>query len=864
MSTILDAHARAFAKNWSGSGSWLDESGNGHHATLPGGTNNPTKYDHDETQAGNYFRGPGLSGNKLTIADSAAISITGDLEFRVDISKDWAEIDNVFSKVKFWGTEESYHAELVDTTPKFWWSADGAMPHNVAAASTPLTGLSAGDRIHVRLTFDVDDGAGDTAATWYWRNVAAAAANALDSDDNWTQLGSVVTFGATTSIYDGTMDLNMMHPSGGSYKPLNGNMHRFMLYDGIGGTIVVDTNAATLDGDTVAQAGSFTEDSASAHTVTVNQSGTAELLRIVDRPHAWHDTDDYFVVANHADLNFALTDDFTIGLGLRGYASTMDRPLSKRTTGAGYMFYKATDPVIYTNDTSSNFTQDGSPTYTQRAAATIIGVREAEVDLEYFANGVGSGTPTPDASTATLTNTVDLTIGKHLSVYFQGEIWSWAVARVAFTSGEVGTGSGTLHYSLLNQVANKTVTGSIAVTEGPDTSNASGTVTAGSGVAVTVADVAQVYRPRTMLIADRLKERSLARFTVDDLPAAQVFSRGQQVTITENDVVKFKGFLMDPDQARQGPAGELVWQLRAVDNAYLVEKRRVASAFVDRTTRQIVLTLLEDYFAAEGVVAWSRQWCECGSGQYVTSDYATAVTSQKLTIEGKLRAADYSPGSDQTLASQWVESGNLRNHKVRLTSASKLAVDLSYDGSSTGDTGLSSVAVTVNVPGLTDGTTDLWWRIERDGTDVTFETSEDGVTWLALGDTQTVAATALYASTAAFKVGAHNTSASAFVGDHGYVKWSKADVVIASPTFETYYRMSDAAFEWDEGDTVALDEQGNTWTITGGSIERTWTVEADTLTTTIVFDYLPGGQVLDMLSERTAYWWNIDVERIGR
>lgn len=475
MSNLLDAVTRGRASQWNGGDPWSDESGNGHHATLPGGTNNPTKFDHDETQAGNFFRHPGINGNRLTVPDSVALSILGDIEIRFDLSAQSYEVDKwMLGKTQGFDPEEGYYVMLDSTKkPRFGWSADGTAI-NTLTATAGFTGLSAGDRIHFRIRFDVDNGSSDAACTFDWRAVAAAAANDLDSDSNWTQVGDVKLFGATTSINDGNIVLQIGQeaPYGG-YAPYPGKLHRVMIYSGIGGTVVLDINAASLVGDTVTQAGTFIEDSAEGATVTITQTGTAELCRLVDRPHAQYDTDDRHEIVNHADLNFDHDEPFTYGVGFRTYDTSpaADAVLVAKkadlTTGDGYGGYSESADATAKGvlGDGANTQEATSGNLTDGKAHTLIWVYDGSVTQIYL-DGVASGAASADNIAADMTNALALTIGALSggSSYAQIELWSYALIDAELTAGEVGTGTDTLHDNLLNQTLPSASAGFFGIT----------------------------------------------------------------------------------------------------------------------------------------------------------------------------------------------------------------------------------------------------------------------------------------------------------------------------------------------------------------------------------------------------------------
>lgn len=219
-----------------------------------------------------YLHLPNAAGNNASTPDSPGLSVTGDLDLRVDLALTaYATGDNVvLSKSSFGASvEDAYMLRIDGSTPKLFWSSDGDNEFQ-KDATVPIAGLSASDRIHVRATLDVDNGASDAEIKFYWRDVETAAANDLASNASWTQLGTTVLFGSTTSINDGTRNLVVGSVSaGGGFGPFDGNLYRVMVLDGIAGSVEFDADFTDLTAAEVIAA-AFTEDSSNAATVTLN------------------------------------------------------------------------------------------------------------------------------------------------------------------------------------------------------------------------------------------------------------------------------------------------------------------------------------------------------------------------------------------------------------------------------------------------------------------------------------------------------------------------------------------------------------------------------------------------------------------
>jgi len=444
--SFSDAQAYWLASEYSGSGQWLDQSGNGHNGT----STNALFFDHDETQAGNYFRHPGLNNNYLTATDSAALSIAGDFDIRwVGIMDDYTP-GSAKDLVGKWGTsgDLSYRMRIeTDGDLTVRASSDG-IAQEVNRQSSVSSGFTDGTLQGFRVTVDVDNGSGNSDSKFYTLNNPGT--DDPTNTANWTQLGTTQIDDVITTIFDSTFEFSVGATEGGTNDPNKGSTYRVLVYDGIDGTIVLDANAADEVGDTVAQAGTFVESSAQAATVTINQSGSAELMRLVDRPHFWFDTDAYIEIPDHANLDFALTDNYTIGIGIRTYTvppAAETFLFSKKTgTGAGQVGWTINwgtgGNYSIRHADGTNQPNDNVADAVSGEATTAIGVKTvADDDLEAFKGGTGSGSPTTDTTTATAANAEVVRIGSKsggtpASFYF-GELWSAAIFRSAKTDAEV-------------------------------------------------------------------------------------------------------------------------------------------------------------------------------------------------------------------------------------------------------------------------------------------------------------------------------------------------------------------------------------------------------------------------------------------
>lgn len=201
----------------------------------------------------------GAAGNYASAPDSAALSITGDIDIRVRVAaNDWtaAASQRLVSK-RSSATDVSYDYHITTTgLPSLITSANGStLRTGQSTAAVPFSDLQGG---WLRVTRNATTG----DVTHYW------AADSASVPSSWTQLGDVV---ATTAegIFNGTQILELGSTHTGTTTLLSGRIYRVQIYNGIAGTLAFDANFALP----AKLATSFTESSSNAATVTINTSG---------------------------------------------------------------------------------------------------------------------------------------------------------------------------------------------------------------------------------------------------------------------------------------------------------------------------------------------------------------------------------------------------------------------------------------------------------------------------------------------------------------------------------------------------------------------------------------------------------------
>jgi hypothetical protein len=173
-----------------------------------------------------------VRGDTMTTPDSAALSITGDMEIQIDFSSlSWSTSMDLASKYTVSGNQCSWALWVnSDLTISFRWSTDGST--TITKTSTASFTQPTNNRIALKVTLDVDNGSAGNDVKFY---------TASDINSPWTQLGSTVTTAGTTSIFDSTSPLVIGDNTDLTNNGLFGGVYNFSLYSGIGGTLKAGT-----------------------------------------------------------------------------------------------------------------------------------------------------------------------------------------------------------------------------------------------------------------------------------------------------------------------------------------------------------------------------------------------------------------------------------------------------------------------------------------------------------------------------------------------------------------------------------------------------------------------------------------------
>jgi hypothetical protein len=206
-----------------------------------------TKYGYLNGTAGNYFSTP----------DSAAVSVTGDLDLRVYCAlADWTPSAESTLVAKWNGTanKRSYNLNIqTGGQVRLSLSQDGAIGNS--ATSSAATGFTDGTANWVRATWRASDG-----RVQFFTSADGSS---------WPQLGTDQSI-AFASINDNDAVVEIGSVASGTLNLATGRIYRAQIYDGINGTLVADFNPALYTSGTTftASTGEVWTLNGGAHIVT--------------------------------------------------------------------------------------------------------------------------------------------------------------------------------------------------------------------------------------------------------------------------------------------------------------------------------------------------------------------------------------------------------------------------------------------------------------------------------------------------------------------------------------------------------------------------------------------------------------------
>ncbi|MFK0124877.1 hypothetical protein ACIQSP_16370 [Streptomyces nigra] len=230
----------------------------------------------------------GLVGDHANTPDTAALDITGDIDLRLDATfQNWVAADTVemLGKLAGAGGTKSWLLATRARKAYFEWSADGTAA--LSASSTVDVPLTSSGRQALRVTLDVDNGAGGRTITFYTAPTMAGP---------WVQLGAQVVQAGTTSIFNSATEVRVGDATTVAFSRPIGRVHKVEIRNGINGTAVANPDfTAQAIGST-----SFTDGAGRTWTLNGSTAISNKQIRFVgefsDWPAEWSQRGDLITV----------------------------------------------------------------------------------------------------------------------------------------------------------------------------------------------------------------------------------------------------------------------------------------------------------------------------------------------------------------------------------------------------------------------------------------------------------------------------------------------------------------------------------------------------------------------------------------
>jgi glucose/arabinose dehydrogenase len=182
---------------------------------------------------------PGVAGNYISAPDNARLDLTGDADFRADVSFDDWQTNNGKLISKMGGAYEFLLDKTTGGLRVAWRDSANVLRIRNSTAALPIAD---GQRLQVRGTLDVDNGSGGHTVTFYYRTNTTLS---VTDHTGWTQLGNPLTFTGTTNIRTGNSTVTLGSGIGGTADFWAGNYYQAAIFNGIAGTNVANPDFRT-------------------------------------------------------------------------------------------------------------------------------------------------------------------------------------------------------------------------------------------------------------------------------------------------------------------------------------------------------------------------------------------------------------------------------------------------------------------------------------------------------------------------------------------------------------------------------------------------------------------------------------------
>lgn len=419
------------ASRYSGAGVLLDNTGNGHSFTNNGATFLPFTGE-------KYAYTPGHGLSNFTTPTDVTMNVVNNFSVEWEGAyDDYSPGTEVYpvGRYRNTGNNRSWLMRLVGNTFGTYLSSDGistiVLMSNASAGAWPVAD---GARIRLRMDIVLNNGSGQrTGDFFYSLNFGQT------SGHTWIRLGTqVVSAGAITLFApDSPLTLFSAH----DLTPTTAAKH-YAVKVTVDGVVVVDWRASEM----IFQSGPFLDNT--GRTFTFNRVASGKKMVLVDRPLFLFGVDDYMETPDHANLDFAAGDPFTLILAMRAFGTwvgtTAGRYISKKAVGAidiGYEIFSssATQLTGGIGDGGIGVANVGTVPLN---AAVAVGLRRDVVadNLQLSNKGVALAAASNDLTTGSLDSASVLRLGcpaSALSTFGEFELFGAAIFRRALTDAEM-------------------------------------------------------------------------------------------------------------------------------------------------------------------------------------------------------------------------------------------------------------------------------------------------------------------------------------------------------------------------------------------------------------------------------------------
>ncbi|MFD3717281.1 hypothetical protein [Streptomyces sp. NPDC058674] len=220
------------------------------------------------------------TAGRASTPDDASLDVTGDLDLRIDLTP-YAWIGgNAFgafelaAKYGVAGARSWLWTVTDQGYFQFFWTVDGTNLLGGTYLPTIPLHLPPGSRAALRVTLDVNNGAGGYTVTHYRASTIAGP---------WTQIQQTVTTSGTTSIFSSAAGVEVGNVATVGFSDVARQFHAFEMRNGIGGGLVASPDFTQQPSNTT----SFTDSSGRTWTTGGGAEITSRRIRAVLEASEW-------------------------------------------------------------------------------------------------------------------------------------------------------------------------------------------------------------------------------------------------------------------------------------------------------------------------------------------------------------------------------------------------------------------------------------------------------------------------------------------------------------------------------------------------------------------------------------------------